>query len=222
LEGVLLDRKNVLRVISIFACALFIVSTSLPFLQAHIDAVGNYSQNEFFWSFKENYELEYTNQGGVRRMQELWFADYWSRGWSYSFVGWVGPFLIFTFEAQVFTILFAALAILKVKPYLFLSSTILNIFTIFCMGFVGYTLDSNYLSYTLNSDWVITFQAGFWFTLPSVTLFFIAFLKSWKLQRKETTRQNSQQEPSASLFSDKNVFVNSRGNHVFSYIYDSF
>ena len=173
-----------LRVLGASACALFIVSIFLPFLQAQwvgLRIPEAYIGPTVLWSFKETHEYGYMGQGIV--VEEWWFADHWSRGEFGPGLGsWVGPFLIFMFEAQVFTVLFAALAIFKVKPYLFLSPTIPNVFTIFCMWFVSYALGSWYAK---------TFEAGFWLTFPSATLFLVASLQSWRQHRKETTHQNN-------------------------------
>jgi len=179
-----LNRKIVLRVLGASACALFTLSIFLPFLQAQWfgmripEAVIG---PEVLWSFKETYEYGYMGHNLV--VEEWWFAGYWSRGEFGPGLGsWGGPFLIFMFEAQAFTVLFAALAIFKVRPYLFLSSTILNVFTAFCMWFVSYALSYWYAK---------TFQAGFWLTFCSATVFFVAFLQSWRQHRRETTRQNN-------------------------------
>ena len=178
--GPRLNRKTVLRVIGASGCALFILSMLLPFLQAQWigmkipeAAIGP----EDLWSFKKTYIHGYMGDHSVIRVEEYWFADYWNRGGelSHELGSWVGPFLIFMFEAQVFTVLFAALTILKVKPYLFLSSAILNGFTTFCMGFVTYAMSRWYEK---------TLQAGFWITFCSAALFVVAFLASWRQHRR--------------------------------------
>jgi hypothetical protein len=177
-----LKRKTVLRFLVAFACFLFTVSVFCPFLQAqwfgmHIPEVQ--PRPEYFWSFKETYEFARTPDGFV--VEEYWFEDYWCRGRIYDITlgPWIAPALIFMLGAQVFTVLFATLAIFYVKPYLLLSSTVLTVFTMFCMWFVSNTL----------SHWYIKkFEAGFWLSLLSVTLFIAAMLLSWKrLQKAKPT-----------------------------------
>jgi hypothetical protein len=176
-----LNRQIVLRIIGASACALFILSIFLPFLQVQWYDRGIPEAifgPEALWSFKETYKHGY--MGGHVVVEEYWFASYWSRGFSIRLGYWVGPFLIFMLEAQAFTVLFAVLAILKVRHNLFLSATILNAFTTFCMWFVSYAIDSWY---------AITFQIGFWLTFFSATLFFVAFLGSWRFypQQKKSS-----------------------------------
>ena len=165
-----------MRVICASACVLFLLSIFLPFLQAQWVGASipeEINGPQVLWSFKET--DEHGNMGGGVFVDEFWFAYYWSQApiqlGSVELGYWVGPLLIFMFEAQFFTVLFAALAIFKLKQYLFLSSLILNAFTTFCMWFVRYAMDSSY---------AITFQAGFWLTFCSATLFLVAFLESWR------------------------------------------
>jgi len=189
-----LNRQIALRIIGASACALFILSIFLPFLQAQWFGGGipeEVSGPQVLWSFKETDEHGY--MGGRVVVDELWFADYWSRGFSLRLGYWVGPCLIFMLEAQAFTVLFAALAIFKVKPYLFLSSAILNAFTTFCMWFVSYALDSWYAR---------TFQAGFWLTFCSATLFFVALLEAWRQHRRRQHAKTTE-TPQPPLFSDQ-------------------
>jgi hypothetical protein len=172
-----LNRQVELRFIGASACALFILSIFVPFLQAQwIDGriPEVFPGPEALWSFKEAYEYGYLGRGVIR--EEYWFAYYWGRGFSLGLGYWIGSFLIFMFEAQFFTVLFAGLAIFKLKPYLILSSLILNAFTIFCMWFVSYALDSYY---------EIAFQTGFFLPFCSATLFLVALLESWRLHRKK-------------------------------------
>lgn len=126
-----------------------------------------------FWSFKATYVYSLTRNYQI--VTERWFQDYWSAYITNKPVDkplelaiGITAALIFMFIAQAFTILSAALAILKVKPYLFLPAALLNLFTTLCMW-----LTSRAFAY-LDSE--CTFQAGFWLTLPAAALFLAAFL----------------------------------------------
>lgn len=166
-----------------------------PFLQAQWTGMHILEVTigpKVLWSFKETDEYGWMNGGVV--VEEWWFSGYWMRVEFGSGLGsWVGPFLIFMFEAQIFTVLFAALAIFKVKPYLSLSSAILNAFTTFCMWFVSYAVDLDYAK---------TFQAGFWLTFCSATLFFAAFLESWR-QHRRRQRAKTTETPRPPLSSNQ-------------------
>jgi hypothetical protein len=192
-----LNGKIVLRVLGAFAWVLFIVSIFLPFLQAqwvgmHISEV--YPGPENFWSFKRTYEYRslYGEFGGG--VEDWWFVEYWSQEgmvtYPAPFGSWVGSVLMFMFVFQVFAVFFAALAIFKVEPYLFLSSAILNVLTILCMWFVGSALDS---------DYAITFQAGFWLTSPSAPMFFVAFTESCRQYRKKRANVADSEEQACEL-----------------------
>jgi hypothetical protein len=79
------------------------------------------------------------------------------------------------FGAQVLTILFAASAIFKVKPYLFLSSAIFNVCVIVSMWLTSRAFTYSYYRYS--------FQAGFWLAAVSATLFLAGAILSWKFSR---------------------------------------
>jgi uncharacterized membrane protein YfcA len=133
------------------------------------------------WSFKETYTGGWhRGESFVINVHELWFARYWSQGGGFGV--WVGPGLIFLFEAQVVTLLVAALAIHRVKPHLFLASAILSAFTVCCMWFVAFTMSRWYDK---------TFQAGFGLAWCSAAVFVAAVLTSRrqhpKRQRAPTT-----------------------------------
>jgi len=168
-----LKTKTKLRLHIALASSLFIISILTPFLEAQWlggTIIDGRLGPETFWSFKGTFE--YWQMGGHNK-EEWWFVDYWYRaGIRTSILElWIGPFLIFILEAQVLTVLFSALAIFKVKSSLLLSSTILSIFTTFCMWFI---------SYVLNPEYLRRFEAGFWISIISAALFLVAFLLSWK------------------------------------------
>jgi hypothetical protein len=137
------------------------------------------------WSFKETYTGGWRmSETLVINVHELWFASYWSQGGGFG--GWVGPGLIFRFEAQVVTLILAALAMHRVKPYLFLASTSLSAFTVCCMWCVPFTTRRWYEK---------TFQAGFGLAWCSAAVFGAAVLASWRQrprrQRAPTTERFS-------------------------------
>lgn len=181
---VLLKAVTKLRFLVVFVCSLFIISIFCPFLQATwlgASIPEIHRGPATFWSFKER-EVSWGLWHGVV-IEERWFADYWWRVGIYAdpLELWIGPVLIFMLEAQVLTVLFAALAILKIKPYLLLSSTILNVLTVFCMWFVSYALNPEHYQKNL--------ELGFLLSFSSAVLFFVVFILSRRwLQKRETIR----------------------------------
>jgi len=179
-HAVILPANTKLQFFTALACSIFVISIFTPFLKAlwfGESIVRERAVPETFWSFKGTYGYYRTDK--VWGMEEWWFVDYWYRaGIRTSLLElWIGPFLIFMLEAQVLAVLFSTIAIFNVKPYLILSSTILNVFTNFCMWFVSNALNYGYLR---------TFEAGFWFAFISAALFLVAFLLSWKWLPKAT------------------------------------
>jgi len=87
--------------------------------------------------------------------------------------------LMLLFVAQALTVLFTALAIIKVKPHLFLSAAVLNVFTTFFMWLTSRAFVYPYFVYT--------FRAGFWLTLPTAALFLAAFLVGQADSKLSTT-----------------------------------
>lgn len=164
------DAENTLRVLAAFACSFFVISVFCPFLEAtwtgwHVPEIV--PGPETFWSFRGTYTRIDMNLGFIR--EERWFADYWDR-WRLLLPAplcwWIGLVLIFMVGAQILTVFFAVLAILKVKSYMLLLSGILNVFAIFCMLFVYVALDGDYTT---------SFLIGLWLTFPSAALFLVAF-----------------------------------------------
>jgi len=175
-----LKAEKLLRFLVALTCVLFIVSIFCPFLQAQTGLIGIPERSPgpiLLWSFRGTYEYwEKPGRGLV--VEGWWFADYWYRVHDRGALGvWIGPLLIFMFEAQVFTALFAALAILRLKRSLLLLSTLLNVFTLFCMWFVSQALSNYYAK---------EFQAGFWITFLTPALFLTTILLSWWFRRKLT------------------------------------
>lgn len=171
---------NRLRLLTISACSLFTLSILFPFLEAAWQGMKIPEAiigRETFWSFKYHviYGWNYGNLVVVN--EDRWFADYWQ----FLPVGigrieaWISPVLIFMFEAQILCVLFAALSLFRLKPYLLLSSTILNAFTTFGMLFVTQALSHEYAK---------TLQAGFWLTIPSAALFLAAAFLSSRQQKR--------------------------------------
>jgi len=170
------------KVYSILTLILFLFSIVYPFLQVQLFGLVTFTGApgpETFWSFRATTVWFRTpDSPGSPIIREYWFADYWTQYTSYRTVelGFgIGSILAFMFGAQVLTILFAASAIFKVKPYLFLVSVIFNVFIIVFMW-----LTSRAFSY---SYYRCSFQAGFWLTVASATLFLAGSILSWKFSR---------------------------------------
>jgi hypothetical protein len=175
-----LKRNTTLQVLTAVGCLLFIASMLLPFLQVRwtgIKIPEALIGPQDLWSFKETYVHGYLYDGFVVEVDEWWFASYWSRGGEFGpDLGiWVGPVLVFMFEAQILTIISAALAFLKAKPRLLLATSLLSAFTIACMGFIGYAMSRS------NEK---TLQAGFWLALCSALSFCLTSLESWRHHRR--------------------------------------
>jgi hypothetical protein len=182
-----LKRKSIFRVLGAFACILFIGSILYPFLQVQLFGIETFTGSpgpETFWSFKvTTVYFQTPDNAGVPIVREYWFADCWTRYVNYRTMELglgIGYVLVFMFGIQVLTILFAALAISRVKSYPFLSATILNVSITFCMWLTGRAFIYPHYRYE--------FQAGFWLTFTSVTPFLAASILSWKWLRKEATR----------------------------------
>jgi hypothetical protein len=182
-----LNGKSVLRVLAAFACVLFIGSILYPFLQVQLFGIETFTGSpgpETFWSFKVTTVYFRTpDNPGVPIMREYWFADYWTEYINYKTLELglgIGYILVFMFGIQVLTILFAILAISRVKPYQFLSATIPNVLITFCMWLTSRAFIHPYY-------WV-EFQTGFWLTFASVTLFLAASILSWRWLKQEATR----------------------------------
>lgn len=174
-----------MQVIGVLACFLFVYSIFYPFLQVQLFGIVTFTGSpgpEIFWSFKVTTVYFRTpDNPGAPIIKEYWFADYWTEYINYKTIELglgIGSVLVFMFGAQVLTILFAALAIFRVKPYLFLSATILNVSITFCMWLTSRAFIYPYYRHA--------FQAGFWLTFASVTLFLAASILSWRWLREAT------------------------------------
>jgi len=175
-----MNEKAALRVLGAFACALLIVSMALPFLQAewagmHVPEVQ--IGPDTYWSFKRTSQYSSMNTGFVA--EQWWFFEYWNPTAPTQQPQYSGGTVMIMFIFQVLAVFLAALATFQVKPYLFLSSAILSVLTIFCMLLVGNALHFGY---------VITFQAGFWLTFPPAPMFFVSFLECLRLHRERLSR----------------------------------
>ena len=169
-----------LRILLATGTALVILSTLLPFLEVQWTGMRIPEAilgPRTLWSFKETYLHGYMFTDPAIRLDEWWFARYWCREEAFG-VGlgfWVGPVLIFMLEAQLCTLLSAALALRKLKPRLVLATGLLSAFTIACMGFVTYALSHEYAK---------TLHAGFWLAVGATLTFFVTFLESWRPHRR--------------------------------------
>jgi hypothetical protein len=173
-----LNKKTIVKVYGIFTLILFLCSVVYPFLQVQLFGIVTFTGApgpETFWSFKvTTIWFRTPDNPGPPIIREYWFADYWTQYTSYRTVelGFgIGPILAFMLGAQVLTVLFAALAISKVKPYLFISSAIFNVCIIVFMW-----LTSRAFAY---SYYRCSFQAGFWLAAASATLFFAGSVLPW-------------------------------------------
>lgn len=173
-----LNKKTILQVYGIFTLILFSCSVVCPFLQVSLFGVHTFTGSPgpaTFWSFKVTTMYFRTpDNPGPPIMGEYWFADYWTRYGSYRTAELglgVGSILAFMLVVQVLTIVSEALAISKVKPYLFLSSAILNVCVIVFMWLTSRAFTYSYYRYS--------FHAGFWLAVASATLFLAASVLSW-------------------------------------------
>jgi hypothetical protein len=162
-----------LRILGAFAFILFIGSVFCPFLQVQLFGTVTFTGSpgpDTFWSSKLTMVYFRTpDNPGVPVIREFWFADYWTRYINYKTMELglgIGFVLVFMFGVQVLMILFGALAIFGFRPYLFLSATIFNVLITFCMW-----LTSRAFIYP---NYWYEFQAGFWLTFASSTLFLAA------------------------------------------------
>lgn len=173
-----------MRVLGAFACILFIGSIFYPFLQVQLFGIETFTGSpgpETFWSFKVTTVYFRTpDNPGVPIMREYRFVDCWTEYISYKAIELglgIGSVLVFMFGIQVLTILFASLAIFRVKPYPFLTATILNVSITFCMWLTSRAFIYPYYWYG--------FQAAFWLTFASATLFLAASILSWRWRARD-------------------------------------
>jgi len=174
-----LNKKTILQVYGVFTLILFLGSIVYPFLQVSLFGIVTFTGvpgPETFWSFKATAVFFHTpDNPGPPITSECWFIDCWTEYASYrtAELGFgIGSILAFMFGAQALTVLFAALAISKVRPYLFLSSAILNVCIIVSMWLTSRAFTYSYYRYS--------FQAGFWLAAASATLFLAGSFMSWK------------------------------------------
>lgn len=174
-----MNKKTILQVYGAFTFILFVCSIVYPFLQVSLFGIVTFTGvpgPETFWSFKATAVFFHTpDNPGPPITSECWFTDCWSEYASYRTAELglgIGSILALVFAAQVLTVLFAALAISKIKPYLFLSSAILNACIIIFMWLTSRPFTHSYYKYS--------FQAGFWLAVASATLFLAGSILSWK------------------------------------------
>ncbi len=173
-----MNGKCLLRLFGAVTCILFICSVFCPFLQVQLFVVTftGYPGPETFWSFKVTAVYFRTpDSPGAPIIKEYWFADYWTKYINYRTIDFglgIGPVFVVIFGAQVLTILFAALAILKVRSHSFLSAAILNVSITFCMWLTSRAFIYPYYKYA--------FETGFWLTSASATLFLAAAISVWR------------------------------------------
>ena len=184
-----MNKKTILQVYGTFTLILFSCSIVYPFLQ--VSLFGFYTFTgvlgpETFWSFKVTTMFFRTpDSPGPTVIGEYWFADYWTQYASHrtAELGFgIGSILAFMFGAQVLTVLSAALAISKVKPYLFLSSAIFNVCIIVLMWLTSRAFTYSYYRYS--------FQTGFWLAAASVTLSLAGSVLSWHRNSIQPTKLN--------------------------------
>lgn len=174
-----MNQKTILQIYGIFTLILFLCSIVYPFLQVSLFGIYTFTGApgpETFWSFKVTTIFFRTpDNPGPTIIGEYWFADYWTQYASYKTaeLGFgIGSILAFMWGVQVLTVLFAVLAIARVKPYLFLSSAIFNVCIIVSMWLTSRAFTYSYYRYS--------FQAGFWLAAASATLFLAGSFMSWK------------------------------------------
>jgi len=176
-----LNKKTILQVYSAFTLIFFLCSIISPFLQVSLFGIVTFTGvpgPEKFWSFKVTTIFFRTpDSPGPTIIGEYWFADYWRQYASYRTAELglgIGSILALMFGAQVLTVLSAALAISKVKPYLFLSSATFSVCIIVFMWLTSRAFTQSYYRYS--------FQTGFWLAAASVALFLAGSILSWKGQ----------------------------------------
>jgi len=171
-----------LRFLVVFACFIFTVSVFCPFFQTKV-ALPQHGP-AYYWSFMET-KVFARAANGWYPPQAYAFEWYWDsmETWGItSGASWIHHALILMLGAQVFTVLFGALASINrspaytneswtSNPYLLLTSTALNVVVVSCMWFVYNAFGPLYVK---------QFEAGFWLSLLSLALFIAAFLLSWK------------------------------------------
>lgn len=176
-----------LRVLVVFACFIFTVSVFCPFFQTKVALPQH--RPAYYWSFMET-KVYARATNGWYSPQAYVFEWYWDsmETWGItSGASWIHHALILMLGAQVFTVLFGVLASINrsnayrreswtSNPYLLLASTALNVVVVSCMWFVYSAFGPLYVK---------QFEAGFWLSLLSLTLFIVAFPLSWKQPRMQ-------------------------------------
>ena len=156
----------------------FWISILFPFLEARwVDLLP---MPLTFWSFRVREPL-YLRYGFVAR--DWWFADFWYRmnGRMGALQAWTGPALLLTLEMQVLTLFLTGIAMIKVEPYKILSAAITSGCTGLLMWFVGLILSTSY---------TVSYQAGFWLTMPSAVFFMAASILA-KSSRRRTYKTSA-------------------------------
>lgn len=154
---------------------LFLFSIFFPFLSfRYITGIPEIvSATGTCWSFKGTNALVY--MGSEQSLIESWFGDYWRE---IGYAGFDPSFLIAMLTVQILTVLFAAFAAFRVKPFWALLPAVFNVGTILFMWFFSQAR-------TLRSVRVTGFQLGFWLAISSAVLFFAIFIVCLMWTRKK-------------------------------------
>lgn len=178
-----MNWTRVTRVSGTFAFFLFTCSIFYPFIHVQLFGIKTFTGSpgpEIYWSFKAtSIYFRTPDNPGPPIIREYWFVDYWTKYSNYKTIELglaMSTVLVFLFAAQVFTALLGALTVFKVRAYLSLSAGILNVFTTVCIWLISRAFVYPYFR--------CAFQAGFWLTFASATLFFSASVLNWKGLRK--------------------------------------
>jgi hypothetical protein len=165
-------RRELWRILTLSACILFLISTLNPFVTATpkprfvtIDSPANFAIDAF-WSFKVvEYSINY-RYGTRTLVNEGYFWNYLSRDWSgyTSLYGYgydsspaqITTILLFMFAAEISTIAFVILALLKGKSHSLLSSAVSSSLTVLLMWLFPLILNGTYVGGSVVTSW-------FWF-----------------------------------------------------------
>lgn len=163
------------RVVVVFSCAVFLVSIFSPFLRA--DFAGFYIpgyETGFFsswpgemWSFKQIFFV--WGPSGLAQPSGfvVFFSDYWLQYWGLGATSWTGYALMAMFVLQVLTVVSCFLVFVKNSRILIILPVAFSSPIVILASLIDGSLNGNLTRGT-------KLQLGFWLTLVSTIMFFIA------------------------------------------------
>jgi hypothetical protein len=161
------------KVVTLVACALFLVSAPFPFLTVpYISIIEEDAYNVTYWSYMTT--ITYTKLGRLQKNEIEFFNNYWfAQGKPYSpptpsELG-VSSALVAMFLAQL-------LAMIVGLVSLFLRKWIVQIIPVISSPLVMLLMVYACVQAHKETYGLLSYQLGYWLTYPSVWLYLCAFI----------------------------------------------